>query len=238
MIGGGVTGTGVALDAASRGLRIVAAGGARPGVRDVPLVQQARARRPALPREGRREARPRERRRARHPDDQDGTAPHPHVADAVPVARQRAATSSWRACAPATRCASPPRTPPACCPRAAPGRRTRRWRWFPASTRNLTGGLLSYDGQLVDDARLVVALARTAAGYGARIITRAEGPDAARRWRAARDTLTGTTFTDPGQSGDQRDRRLGGHAGPGAPAPVPRLAPGVDAQTAGLTARR
>jgi glycerol-3-phosphate dehydrogenase len=38
---------------------------------------------------------------------------------------------------------------------------------------DLRGGLLSFDGQLVDDARLVVALARTAAGLGARILTRA-----------------------------------------------------------------
>jgi glycerol-3-phosphate dehydrogenase len=36
----------------------------------------------------------------------------------------------------------------------------------------LRGGLLSFDGQLIDDARLVVALARTAAGLGARILTR------------------------------------------------------------------
>ncbi|GAA2783546.1 glycerol-3-phosphate dehydrogenase/oxidase [Saccharopolyspora taberi] len=36
----------------------------------------------------------------------------------------------------------------------------------------LRGGLLSFDGQLIDDARLVVALARTAAGFGARILTR------------------------------------------------------------------
>lgn len=36
---------------------------------------------------------------------------------------------------------------------------------------DLRGGLLGFDGQLVDDARLVVALARTAAGFGARILT-------------------------------------------------------------------
>ncbi|MDS1272169.1 glycerol-3-phosphate dehydrogenase/oxidase [Lipingzhangella sp. LS1_29] len=36
----------------------------------------------------------------------------------------------------------------------------------------LRGGLLFFEGQLVDDARLVVALARTAAGHGARILTR------------------------------------------------------------------
>ncbi|RKT83686.1 glycerol-3-phosphate dehydrogenase [Saccharopolyspora antimicrobica] len=35
----------------------------------------------------------------------------------------------------------------------------------------LRGGLLGYDGQLIDDARLVVALARTAAGFGARVLT-------------------------------------------------------------------
>ncbi|MGH3378788.1 MAG: FAD-dependent oxidoreductase, partial [Actinoallomurus sp.] len=36
----------------------------------------------------------------------------------------------------------------------------------------LRGGLLSWDGQLVDDARLVTALARTAAANGARVLTR------------------------------------------------------------------
>jgi len=35
----------------------------------------------------------------------------------------------------------------------------------------LRGGFLTWDGQLYDDARLVVAIARTAASYGARVIT-------------------------------------------------------------------
>ena len=35
----------------------------------------------------------------------------------------------------------------------------------------LRGGFLSWDGQLYDDARLVVAIARTAAQYGARVLT-------------------------------------------------------------------
>jgi glycerol-3-phosphate dehydrogenase len=44
------------------------------------------------------------------------------------------------------------------------------------------GGVVFWDGQLVDDARLVVALARTAAAYGARVLTGAtvtavDGPD-------------------------------------------------------------
>src|SRR5918999_416343 len=38
----------------------------------------------------------------------------------------------------------------------------------------LRGALLYWDGQLEDDARLVVAVARTAAAHGARIVTRAE----------------------------------------------------------------
>src|SRR5690606_31454046 len=38
--------------------------------------------------------------------------------------------------------------------------------------RGLRGGMLSYDGQLVDDARLVATVARTAAARGARILTR------------------------------------------------------------------
>ena len=46
----------------------------------------------------------------------------------------------------------------------------------PAVRRDgLTGGLLGYDGQLVDDARLVTAVARTAAQHGAR------DPDPGRR---------------------------------------------------------
>lgn len=38
--------------------------------------------------------------------------------------------------------------------------------------RGLRGGMLSHDGQLVDDARLVATVARTAASLGARILTR------------------------------------------------------------------
>jgi glycerol-3-phosphate dehydrogenase len=58
----------------------------------------------------------------------------------------------------------------------------------------LRGGLLSYDGQLVDDARFVVALARTAAGFGARIITRAKALDVDRTSAQVLDTLTGQEF--------------------------------------------
>ena len=43
----------------------------------------------------------------------------------------------------------------------------------PALRRDdLRGALVGWDGQLEDDARLVVAVARTAAAHGARILTR------------------------------------------------------------------
>ena len=55
----------------------------------------------------------------------------------------------------------------------------------------LRGGLLSFDGQLIDDARLVVALARTAAGFGAKIITRARAVALTGHAADVRDELTG-----------------------------------------------
>ena len=51
----------------------------------------------------------------------------------------------------------------------------------------LDGALLAYDGQLIDDARLVVAVARTAAQHGARILTRVS---------ASRATGSSVTLTD------------------------------------------
>ncbi len=50
----------------------------------------------------------------------------------------------------------------------------------------LRGALLTWDGQVVDDARLVLAVARTAAGFGARILTRCAAlrVHAAARWSA------------------------------------------------------
>ena len=55
----------------------------------------------------------------------------------------------------------------------------------------LRGGLLSFDGQLVDDARLVVALARTAAGYGARILTRMRAEELDADGARVRDLVSG-----------------------------------------------
>jgi glycerol-3-phosphate dehydrogenase len=55
----------------------------------------------------------------------------------------------------------------------------------------LRGGLLGWDGQLVDDARLVVAVARTAAGFGARILTRCTARRVDGDGARIRDALTG-----------------------------------------------
>ncbi|WP_033443317.1 glycerol-3-phosphate dehydrogenase/oxidase [Saccharothrix sp. NRRL B-16314] len=59
---------------------------------------------------------------------------------------------------------------------------------------DLRGGLLSFDGQVVDDVRLVVALARTAAGLGARVITRARATSLTGDGADVVDGLTGASL--------------------------------------------
>jgi glycerol-3-phosphate dehydrogenase len=59
----------------------------------------------------------------------------------------------------------------------------------------LRGGLLSWDGRLCDDARLVTAIARTAAGHGARVLTRCRALSLAGDGALVRDELTGAEFT-------------------------------------------
>ena len=59
----------------------------------------------------------------------------------------------------------------------------------------LRGGLLSWDGQLEDDARLVTAIARTAAAHGARVLTRTRVTELSGEGATVRDELTGTTAT-------------------------------------------
>ena len=58
----------------------------------------------------------------------------------------------------------------------------------------LTGGLLAYDGQLVDDARLVTAVARTAAQHGARILTRVAASNATGNSVTLTDQRSGESF--------------------------------------------
>lgn len=61
-------------------------------------------------------------------------------------------------------------------------------------TEGLDGAYLAYDGQLIDDARLVTAVARTAAQHGARILTRVSARAADATSVQLTDELTGQSF--------------------------------------------
>src|SRR5258708_17945177 len=58
----------------------------------------------------------------------------------------------------------------------------------------LDGGLLAYDGQLIDEARLVTAVARTAAQHGARILTYVAASEATGTSVRLTDQRTGQSF--------------------------------------------
>ena len=62
-------------------------------------------------------------------------------------------------------------------------------------SQTLRGGLLSFDGQLSDDARLVVGLARTAAAHGAKVLTRCRVEELSGDGAQVIDTLTGNRHT-------------------------------------------
>ncbi len=61
----------------------------------------------------------------------------------------------------------------------------------PVCRRDVRGGVLSWDGQLEDDARLVLAIARTAASLGARVHTRTRALEVTGHGAVLRDELTG-----------------------------------------------
>jgi glycerol-3-phosphate dehydrogenase len=61
-------------------------------------------------------------------------------------------------------------------------------------SETLRGGLLAWDGQLEDDARLVVTVARTAASHGAEVRTRARVTSATGTGVEVRDELTGESY--------------------------------------------
>ena len=63
----------------------------------------------------------------------------------------------------------------------------------PALGSTVRGGILSWDGQLEDDARLVTTVARTAAGLGAELRTRARAVELRGRGAVLQDGLTGST---------------------------------------------
>jgi glycerol-3-phosphate dehydrogenase len=65
----------------------------------------------------------------------------------------------------------------------------------PVLGEGFRGGLLSWDGQLEDDARLVTTIARTAAGLGAEVRTRARVTELHGEGAVLRDELTGESVT-------------------------------------------
>jgi glycerol-3-phosphate dehydrogenase len=87
------------------------------------------------------------------------------------------------------------RTPAAVLPRVRRVGRVEASALVPAVRRDgLRGGLIAWDGQLVDDARLVVTIARTAAAHGARVVTRCAAEQLAGDGAVLRDRLTGTPY--------------------------------------------
>lgn len=87
------------------------------------------------------------------------------------------------------------RTPASVLPRSRTVGAGRALDLMPAVKRDrLRGALTAYDGQLIDDARLVVALARTAASHGAKILTRVGASDVSGTSATLRDELTGSEF--------------------------------------------
>nr|WP_130344359.1 glycerol-3-phosphate dehydrogenase/oxidase [Herbihabitans rhizosphaerae] len=177
VVGGGVTGAGVALDAASRGLSValleahdLAFGTSRwssklvhGGLRylakgDVGLAHESAVERGIL---------------------MTRTAPHltrplPQLIPLHATVSRRDAAITFAGLAAGDGLRRAARTPSSLLPRPRRVSAQEATALAPGLRRDdLRGALLSFDGQLTDDARLVVALARTAAGLGARIITRA-----------------------------------------------------------------
>ncbi|BBX96969.1 glycerol-3-phosphate dehydrogenase/oxidase [Mycobacterium lacus] len=175
VIGGGITGVGIALDAASRGLRValvekhdLAFGTSRwssklvhGGLRYLATGNVGIARRSAVER---------------------GilmTRNAPHLVHAMPQlvpllpSMGRAKHALVRAgflAGDALRMLAG--TPSSTLPRSRRVPPRRVVEMAPTVRRGgLRGGLLAYDGQLIDDARLVTAVARTAAQHGARVLT-------------------------------------------------------------------
>jgi glycerol-3-phosphate dehydrogenase len=175
VIGGGITGTGIALDAASRGLRValvekhdLAFGTSRwssklvhGGLRYLASGNVGIARRSAVER-GILMAR---------------NAPHlvramPQLVPLLPSMgrMERALVRAGFVAGDVLRKTAG--TPASILPSSSRIPAARVCEMAPAVERNgLDGGLLAYDGQLIDDARLVAAVARTAAQHGARILT-------------------------------------------------------------------
>lgn len=194
VVGGGITGCGIALDAATRGLSValvekddLAFGTSRwssklihGGLRylasgDVGIALESARERGILM-----------------------TRTAPHLVRALPMAVPLSRDVSARAgllvdtghrVADVLRVLA--RTPRATLPRPRRLSAVETTRLLPGVRRDgLRGGLLNWDGQVEDDARLVVAIARTAAAYGARILPRVRYAGG-----VLTDQLTGATLT-------------------------------------------
>jgi glycerol-3-phosphate dehydrogenase len=86
-------------------------------------------------------------------------------------------------------------TPAALLPPPGPVSATRVRQLVPGvRPHDLRGGYLTWDGQVEDDARLTVALARTAAGLGARVLTRCRATALDGGGADLTDGLTGATL--------------------------------------------
>ncbi|GAA0703335.1 glycerol-3-phosphate dehydrogenase/oxidase [Kitasatospora atroaurantiaca] len=199
VIGGGVTGAGVALDAASRGLRTVlvesrdlAFGTSRwssklvhGGLRYLASGRIGVARESAVER-GILMTR---------------TAPHlirplPQLVPLLPsMGRGQTALVHVGFLAGDLLRASA-RTPAALLPRVRRVGAAETVELVPAvRTDGLGGALVAHDGQLVDDARLVLAIARTAAQHGAAVLTRVRAENVTGTSARLTDTLTGESLT-------------------------------------------
>lgn len=201
VIGGGVTGAGVALDAASRGLSVVLAekhdlafGTSRwssklvhGGLRylasgNIAIAHESAVERGIL---------------------MERTAPHlvralPQLVALLPDvdAKHAAVVRAGFLAGDVLRASAG--TSVATLPRSRRIARAEALRMAPAVRHDqLRGGLLAWDGQLVDDARLVVGLARTAAAHGARILTRCAAEEATGHGAVLRNQLTGDTVDVP-----------------------------------------
>ena len=198
VVGGGITGAGVALDAASRGLRVVlieaedlAFGTSRwssklvhGGLRylatgDFATAQESATERHLL---------------------MTAIAPHlirplPQLLPFMPgvTMQQRVMGSVGMGVGDLLRLRA--RTPRACLPAPRLVGARAALKLAPAlNPRGLRGGVLSFDGQLRDDAKLVVTVARTAAAFGARILTRVRALELHADCASVEDTVTGERF--------------------------------------------
>jgi glycerol-3-phosphate dehydrogenase len=198
VIGGGITGAGIALDAASRGLRValvekhdLAFGTSRwssklvhGGLRYLATGNVGIARRSAVER-GILMTR---------------TAPHlvramPQLVPLLPSMgrMERAMVRAGFLAGDVLRKTAG--TPGSVLPGSQRISAQRALEMAPAVRRDgLDGGLLAYDGQLIDDARLVAAVARTAAQRGARILTYTAASEATGNSVRLTDQRSGESF--------------------------------------------